>query len=56
VLIEIGETVFPIYGNESVGWSIDQSDISERTAFRYASLDELIFAILNFSVQTRGSA
>lgn len=54
-LIEIGETVVAIYGNASDGWSIEQSDIIEKTPYRSASLDEVVFAILNFCLHARGS-
>jgi hypothetical protein len=55
-LIEIGKSVFPVYGDTSSGWSIDRRDIVEGTPYRYATLDELIFVLVNFSVHVGGDA
>jgi hypothetical protein len=55
-LIEIGASVFPVYGDATQGWSIDRHDIIDGTPYRYATLDELIFALVNFSLHVDGSA
>jgi hypothetical protein len=55
-LIEIGESVFPVYGDATIGWSIDRRDIVDATPYRYATLDELIFVLVNFSVHSVGNA
>jgi hypothetical protein len=57
-LLQVGLEVFPIYGSEKHGWSIDQGDLSPLTPreFRYRSLDELFFALVNFNVASEGRA
>lgn len=55
-LIEIGTSVFPVYGDAANGWSVERRDIIESTPYRYATLDELIFALVNLSLQVGGSA
>jgi hypothetical protein len=55
-LIEIGESVFPVYGDATIGWSIDRRDIVDATPYRYATLDELIFVLVNYSVHSGGDA
>jgi hypothetical protein len=55
-LLEIGASVFPVYGDAAAGWSIVRRDIIDSTPYRYATLDELIFALVNFSLQDSGSA
>ena len=55
-VIEIGETIFPVYGNATDGWSIEEDDIEMQSPYRYACLDELLFAVLNLCIHSRGSA
>ena len=55
-LIEIGKSVFPVYGDSKIGWSIDRDDILEETPYRYATLDELVFVLVNFSLHIDGDA
>jgi len=55
-VIEVGESRFPVYGDASIGWSIEQRDIAERSPFVYGSLDELVFAVLNLCIQAHGSS
>jgi hypothetical protein len=55
-LVEIGETAFHIYGSVEAGWSLDQLDILQASPFRYATLDELMFALLNCALHADGSA
>jgi bifunctional DNase/RNase len=56
LLIEIGKSVFPVYGDSSSGWSIDRRDITELTPYRYSTLDELVFALFNLSLHISGDA
>lgn len=56
LLIEIGKSVFPVYGDSARGWSIDRSDITKSTPYRYATLDELVFALFNLSLHITGDA
>lgn len=57
-LLKIGLEVFPVYGDEKSGWSVDPGDLYPRmpTWFRYRSLDELFFALVNLNVSPEGQA
>ena len=53
--LRIGPNDYPIYGGDDCGWSIDEQDFSPSEGtrrFRYHSLDELIFVLVNFHVGT----
>ena len=49
-LLGIGDLTFPVYGDATLGWSIIRNDILHGTPYRYATLDELVFAMLNCSL------
>jgi hypothetical protein len=57
-LIQIGVEVVPVYGDQDSGWSLDAGDLSpqQQCTYRYSSLDELIFALLNFNASPEGRA
>jgi hypothetical protein len=57
-LLKIGLEVFPVYGDEVVGWSMDPVDLTPDTPkwLRYDSIDELFFALLNLNVAPEGEA
>lgn len=55
-LLEVGSLTFPVYGDAAQGWSIVRRDIADGTPFRYGTFDELLFALLNFSVVSSGQA
>jgi len=55
-VVEIGETTFRIYGSVEAGWSLDQLDIEVASPYRYTTLDELMFALLNCALHADGSA
>lgn len=55
-LLEVGSLTFPIYGDATIGWSILRRDIADGTPYRYDTFDELLFALLNFSVVSSGHA
>jgi hypothetical protein len=57
-LMKIGLDVFPVYGDENSGFSVDPGDLYPRTPawFRYGSLDELFFALVNLNIGPEGSA
>lgn len=57
-LLKVGMEVFPVYGDERAGWSMDPIDLSPETPrwLRYESIDELFFALLNLNVTAEGSA
>ena len=57
-LLKIGLEVFPVYGDESSGWSMNADDFapSSPALFRYQSLDELFFALVNLNVSEEGQA
>jgi len=57
-LMKIGLEVFPVYGDETSGFSVDPADLYPQMPawFRYASLDELFFALVNFNIAPEGRA
>ena len=57
-LLQVGLEVFPVYGDERSGWSVDRGDFYPQTPlrFRYRSLDELFFALVNFNCTAEGRA
>lgn len=57
-LLKIGLEVFPVYGDEKSGWSVDPSDLYPRIPdwYRYRSLDELFFALVNLNLSPEGQA
>lgn len=57
-LLRVGMEVYRIYGDDQVGWTIEESDLSSRAPswYRYRSLDELFFALVNLSVGSEGWA
>ena len=57
-LLQIGLEVFPVYGDEKVGWSVDAGDLYPKIPvwFRYRSLDELFFALVNMNISPEGQA
>jgi len=57
-LMKVGLEVFPVYGDEKKGFSVDPGDLYPdipRWA-RYGSLDELFFALVNLNVGPEGQA
>jgi hypothetical protein len=57
-LLKVGLEVFPVYGDESSGFSMDADDISPKVSaqFRYRSIDELFFALVNLNCSEEGAA
>jgi hypothetical protein len=57
-LLKVGLEVFPVYGDEGVGWSMDPFDLNPEAPkwLRYDSIDELFFALLNLNVASEGEA
>ncbi len=57
-LLKIGLEVFPVYGDELIGWSVDPVDLTPDTPkwLRYDSIDELFFALLNLNFAPEGQA
>jgi hypothetical protein len=57
-LMQIGLEVFPVYGDDSSGFSIDPGDLYPQMPawFRYDSLEELFFALVNLNVSPEGRA
>ena len=55
--LQIGLEVIPVYGSDQRGWSLESDDLSaESTCFRYGSLEELFFVLVNMNVNGEGSA
>jgi hypothetical protein len=57
-LLKVGLEVFPVYGDEKTGWSVDAGDCYPHMPpwFRYGSLDELFFALVNLNISPEGQA
>jgi len=57
-LLKIGVEVFPVYGDEKSGWSVDPGDLYPQMPawYRYQSLDELFFALVNLNCSPEGEA
>ena len=57
-LLQVGLEVFPVYGDEKTGWSVDAGDCYPQMPpwFRYGSLDELFFALVNLNISPEGQA
>lgn len=57
-LLKVGREVFPVYGDERVGWSTDPLDLAADAPrwWRYDSIDELFFVLLNLNVSPEGQA
>jgi hypothetical protein len=57
-VLRIGHDLYPIYGHDACGWSIDRRDLSQPTTtqFRYDSLDEIFFALVNLHVSVARAA
>ncbi len=57
-LLKVGLEVFPVYGDERSGWSMDPVDLAPETpkGLRYDSLDELFFVLVNLNVSPEGQA
>ena len=57
-LLKVGLEVFPVYGDETSGWSVDPGDLYPQMPvwFRYQSLDELFFALVNLNNAPEGNA
>lgn len=57
-LMQVGEEVFPVYGDDRSGFSVDPGDFGPKLPprFRYRSRDELFFALVNLNVGKEGRA
>ena len=57
-LVKIGSDLFPVYGNERCGWSVEPVDLTSRQpgCYRYGSLEEVFFALVNLNVAPEGKA
>ncbi|HUI28513.1 MAG TPA: hypothetical protein VL403_20720 [Candidatus Kryptonia bacterium] len=56
--LTVGEMQFKVYGESGKGWSVDPADFQQPvpTGARYASIDELYFALTNLSLAERAAA
>ena len=57
-LVRVGEETVAVYGNDYLGWSIDWGDLGSAgsVSSRYRTLEELVFALVNWSVADEGNA
>jgi hypothetical protein len=58
VLMQVGAEVYSVYGSEEVGWRLGGRDLHSLVspAFRYETLEELFFALVNFTLASEGRA
>jgi hypothetical protein len=56
--VRIGSDVFPVYGDDKFGWSLDPRDLSllRPRECRYGTLAELFFALVNLNLSREGRA
>jgi len=57
-LLKIGLELFPVYGDEQRGWTVEATDLYPQTppSFRYGSIDEIFFALVNLNLCPEGRA
>jgi len=57
-LLTVGSETVPVYGDDESGWSVDPGDLYPATpvAYRFRSVDELYFALLNLKLCPEGRA
>lgn len=57
-LLKIGLEVFPVYGVEQLGWSVEAADLYPQIppCFRYGSIGEIFFALVNLNLCPEGRA
>jgi len=57
-LMQVGQEVFPVYGDEDSGFSVDAGDFGPKIPprYRYQSREELFFALVNFNLGKEGRA
>jgi hypothetical protein len=55
--LRIGLEVFPVYGDEASGFTVFTGDLAPETPtpFRYQTLDELFFALVNLRLASEGT-
>ena len=52
-LVRVGPELYPVWGDDEHGWCVESNLVAR---FRYRSLDELLFALVNLSLAEGGSA
>jgi hypothetical protein len=57
-LLQVGGEVYPVYGNVDLGWTVERDDHAQPStdAYRYRSIEEIFFALVNFSCCPVGEA
>jgi len=57
-LLQVGVELVPVYGDDQSGWSVEVADLLPHVplGFRYESLDELFFALVNMNISEEGVA
>lgn len=57
-LLQVGLEVFPVYGDEVLGFSMESEDLNPDVPrfLRYNTLEELFFALINFNLSPEGEA
>ena len=57
-LLHVGPEVFPVYGSDKTGWTIQPGGVYPETplSYRYGSVDEIFFALVNLHLSPEGRA
>ncbi len=57
-LMKVGSEIFPVYGDERSGFTVDSAEVHAQTprGCRYGSLEELFFALVNLNICPEGNA
>jgi hypothetical protein len=55
-VVRIGTDLFPVRGSAQAGWNMAAPGEGTSQSCWYASLDELVFVLINLSIATDGSA
>ena len=56
-VVQVGTESFPVHGSAQAGWQLTATAPGASPGpYRYTSIDEVIFVLINFSVATDGRA
>jgi hypothetical protein len=55
-IVQVGKESLPILGSMRSGWMVGADSAPDLASYRYKSLDELLFALINLSVAAEGNA
>ncbi len=52
--VRVGEDSLEVKGSVELGWEVLQGDVAGPCPYRYETLDELAFVLINLSLTLRG--